>query len=198
VAVTGLPDKQEYHAVIMVKFARDCYAKLTQLLPSLAEKLGPDTLSLAFRVGLHSGPVTGGVLRGQKSRFQLFGDTINTASRMESNGVAGRIHISQATADELKAKGMGKWVEPRKDKIEAKGKGLMQTYFVNVHRAARSVVSTATFNTNESGTSDQQINYSLGGSSRKEDRGAIDGSTASEGSTPADDSQKEVGIHVEV
>ena len=153
-AVTGLPDPQIDHAVIMVKFARDCYSKMAQLLPSLAEKLGPDAATLAFRVGLHSGPVTGGVLRGQKSRFQLFGDTINTASRMETTGVTGRIHISQATADELTAKGLGKWVTPREDKVEAKGKGLMQTYFVNFQTATKSFASTGTFLTNESYTSD--------------------------------------------
>ena len=47
--------------------------EFAQLLPGLAEKLGEDTLNLLFRVGLHSGPITGGVLRGSKSRFQLFG-----------------------------------------------------------------------------------------------------------------------------
>ena len=41
--------------------------------------LGPDTGGLALRVGLHSGPVTAGVLRGEKARFQLFGDTVNTS-----------------------------------------------------------------------------------------------------------------------
>ena len=83
-----------------------------------------------MRVGLHSGSTTAGVLRGDKGRFQLFGDTVNTASRMESNGVRGRIHVSQATADALTVAGKASWLTPRDDKIEAKGKGLMQTYWV--------------------------------------------------------------------
>ena len=85
--MTGIPDPQEDHAVIMVKFAKDCMAKMSRLLQELAGTLGDDTLDLKMRVGIHSGSVTGGVLRGDKSRFQLFGSTMNTAARMESNGV---------------------------------------------------------------------------------------------------------------
>ena len=62
-----------------------------------------------------------GVLRGQKSRFQLFGDTVNTAARMESNGLKDRIHVSQQTADGLIAAGKGDWVSAREDKVFAKG-----------------------------------------------------------------------------
>jgi class 3 adenylate cyclase len=131
VAVTGLPEPQENHAVIMVKFADDCMNKMKVLTAELAETLGADTATLTMRVGLHSGSVTGGVLRGQKSRFQLFGDTVNTASRMESNGVAGRIHVSQETMLELIAKGKSSWITPREDKIIAKGKGELQTYWVS-------------------------------------------------------------------
>ena len=53
-------------------------------------------------------------------------------SRMESNGLAGRIHVSQATADVLKAAGRGSWLTPREEKIVAKGKGELQTYFVSI------------------------------------------------------------------
>jgi class 3 adenylate cyclase len=71
--VAGLPDPRPDHAVAMVRFARDCQLKMTSLSNELEVALGPDTAELAFRIGIHSGAVTGGVLRGQNSRFQLFG-----------------------------------------------------------------------------------------------------------------------------
>jgi class 3 adenylate cyclase len=141
VAVAGLPEPQENHAVIMAKFADDCMVKMGQLTKELAPALGEDTAGLAMRVGLHSGSVTGGVLRGQKSRFQLFGDTMNTASRMESNGMPHCIHVSQETADELIAKGKSGWVTPREDKIVAKGKGELQTYWVAIRCGPQSISS---------------------------------------------------------
>lgn len=82
------------------------------------------------RIGLHSGPTTAGVLRGIKGRFQLFADTVNTASRMESTGTPGRIQVSQATADELIRLGKSHWLSARPDLVQAKGKGDLQTYYV--------------------------------------------------------------------
>jgi len=131
-AVTGLPEPQEDHAVIMTQFAASCLIRMKKLMKKLEISLGDDTSELGLRVGLHSGEVTGGILRGEKSRFQLFGDTVNTASRMESNGMKGHIHCSQATADEIVSSGKEHWLSPRSDKIKAKGKGEMQTFWINL------------------------------------------------------------------
>lgn len=80
VAVTGLPDPRDDHAIVIAKYAVRCLLKFNVLTKRLEANLGPGTASLGMRFGLHSGPVTAGVLRGEKSRFQLFGDTINVVS----------------------------------------------------------------------------------------------------------------------
>lgn len=85
-----------------------------------------------------SGPVTAGVLRGKSARFQIFGDTVNVASRMESTGVAGRIQVSTETAILLKNAGKDCWIAPRQELIMAKGKGELQTYWVNPETKATS------------------------------------------------------------
>jgi hypothetical protein len=74
VAVCGLPSPNKKHSVVMARFAYDCYIKTTIVLRHLEVELGPDTAILGIRIGLNSGPVTAGVLRGERARFQLFGD----------------------------------------------------------------------------------------------------------------------------
>ena len=83
-----------------------------------------------MRFGLNSGPVTAGLLRGDRSRFQLFGDTVNTAARMESTGIPGRIQCSQSTADALRCSGKEHWLQSRGDVVEAKGKGILKTFWL--------------------------------------------------------------------
>ena len=129
--MTGVPNPQPAHAVIMVRFADECITKMHQVTSKLAATMGPDTADLSIRVGLHSGTATGGVLRGHKARFQLFGDSMNTAARMESHGLAGQIHVSEETAKALSAQGKSHWVTPRKDQLNVKGKGILQTFWVS-------------------------------------------------------------------
>ncbi|KAG7371467.1 adenylate cyclase [Nitzschia inconspicua] len=130
VAVTGIPHPRKDHAVLMAKFARDCMTVMHDVLGRLETNLGPDTTELGIRVGLNSGPVTAGVLRGDRARFQLFGDTVNTASRIETTGQKNRIHVSEETAALLRAAGKESWVELRKDTVQAKGKGELRTYWL--------------------------------------------------------------------
>lgn len=131
VAVAGLPEPRKDHAIVMARFARDCLVQFTATVKAMVVELGPDTEELGVRIGLHSGPVTAGVLRGERARFQLFGDTVNTTARMESTGQPNKIHVSQETADLLAAAGKSQWLRTRREKVVAKGKGELQTYWLD-------------------------------------------------------------------
>ena len=85
---------------------------------SSANGLGLEgVLDLTMHFGIHSRPITTGVLRFQKHRFELFGDTINTASRVESTSLPNRILLSSETAALLRNAGREDWTIPRRDKI---------------------------------------------------------------------------------
>jgi class 3 adenylate cyclase len=128
VAAAGIPESRPDHAVIMVKFANAMLEIIQEVLQELGERLQAN--KLALRVGIHSGPVTAGVLRGEKARFQLFGDTVNTTARHESGGKPGKIHISKETAALIQEAGHDNWIKPRRDKVYMKGKGYNETYWV--------------------------------------------------------------------
>jgi Adenylate and Guanylate cyclase catalytic domain len=114
----------------MARFAIDCRERMMELMKKLEVTLGPDCSELSMRIGMHSGPVTAGVLRGDRARFQLFGDTVNTASRMESTGAAGKIQLSPETAKLLIREGKGNWVTEREGAVEVKGKGSLKTFWL--------------------------------------------------------------------
>lgn len=123
------------HAMVMCRFAHEIHQLMSELTKDLEVQLGPGTSDLKMRIGLHSGSVVAGVLRGEKSRFQVFGDCMNTTARLESTGIPGMTHASKATADLLIKAGKRHWLTPRKELVQAKGKGeLPQTYWVAINR----------------------------------------------------------------
>ena len=91
-----------------------------------------DGRRLAFRTGINSGPVTAGIIGTHKFAYDLWGDTVNTASRMESSGVPGAIQVSPSTYELLKDRYV---CEPR-GPIEVKGKSEMATWLLIATRQA--------------------------------------------------------------
>ncbi|KNE65585.1 hypothetical protein AMAG_09565 [Allomyces macrogynus ATCC 38327] len=117
--VAGAPDRVPDHAERCVNFALDILDMIKAFKSATGE-------SINIRVGLHTGPVTAGVLGDLNPHWCLVGDTVNTASRMESTSKAGHIHISEDTYKKIK----DKFVTQPLDVMDVKGKGKMQTYWV--------------------------------------------------------------------
>jgi len=118
-AVCGAPDALGAHdaATRMALFAlavRDLVARETA------------RFGVQLRIGLHSGPVVAGVLGVLAPQFTLIGDTVNTASRMESHGAPGKVHCSAATRTLLR----GRFRFAARTPLNVKGKGVMQTYWL--------------------------------------------------------------------
>jgi adenylate cyclase len=85
-----------------------------------------------FRIGINSGPVIGGVIGRRKFVYDIWGDAVNIASRMESQGVPGKIQITQATYELVK----DAFVCERHGSIQVKGRGAMETYYLVRERLA--------------------------------------------------------------
>ncbi|XP_069117927.1 uncharacterized protein [Argopecten irradians] len=125
VVVSGLPIRNgNLHAGEIATMSLD----LMSAIGDFKIRHMPDE-TLQLRIGMHSGPAVAGVVGLKMPRYCLFGDTVNTASRMESNSVALRIHMSESTATILQVL-TGYHLECR-GQIEAKGKGKMTTYWLN-------------------------------------------------------------------
>ena len=118
-AVAGLPVPDENHAASLAELALDMQRTLTRLSPSWPSPI-------AMRIGIASGPVVAGVIGQRKFTYDLWGDTVNTASRMESHGRPHRIQVSEATHALLEDRYM--FSDPQV--VDVKGKGPMTTYFL--------------------------------------------------------------------
>ena len=94
------------------------------------EKEAEGQVAFSMRVGIHTGPVVAGIVGIKKFQYDIWGDTVNTASRMETNSQVGKVNISQATYELLKDD--SQFTFERREKIEVKGKGLLQMWFVSL------------------------------------------------------------------
>lgn len=90
-----------------------------------------------MRVGIHTGPVVAGIVGVKKFQYDIWGDTVNTASRMESSGGVGRVNISQATYELLRDD--PQFAFEYRGKVEAKGKGEIEMYFVQLSMDSHAV-----------------------------------------------------------
>jgi len=129
-AVAGAPEPRTDHASVAVEIGLD----MLDAVAGVRESTG---LPIEVRVGVGSGRVVGGVIGRRRLLFDLWGDTVNLASRMESSGVAGRVQVAESTYRLLPA---GRFVvEPRE--IEAKGLGRLSAYLVRRSRPGEIVPS---------------------------------------------------------
>lgn len=123
--VSGLPEPNgDKHAREIALMALD----ILQAVSSFNLRHKPE-YKIQIRIGMHSGSVCAGVVGKKMPHYCLFGDTVNTASRMESTGLPGKIHVSSATKAILDKFGTFQ-MEQRGD-VELKGKGTVTTYWLN-------------------------------------------------------------------
>jgi class 3 adenylate cyclase/Tfp pilus assembly protein PilF len=128
-AVAGVPEAHDDHALRAAQCALDMLAALNTLEITMPPELGDTSWvknvgEIQVRIGIHCGPVTAGVIGTERLQYDVWGDTVNVASRMESTSEPGRIQVSEAFANAL-----GCGVIPRGD-VEIKGKGSMNTYWL--------------------------------------------------------------------
>ncbi len=119
----GLPVPREGHAEAIARMG----LAMVDTLAIFRKKYDRD---LRVRVGIHVGPVVAGVIGTHKFTYDLWGETVNLASRMESHGVVGRVQVSEATHERLK----DVFTFEERGIVEVKGMGAMPTYLLNGHK----------------------------------------------------------------
>jgi adenylate cyclase len=118
----GIPELRDDHLEAMAQLALD----MNENFRETASPFG----NLNIRIGLHVGSAIAGVIGVRKFIYDVWGDTVNTASRLESHGMTGRVHVSEAVRDRL----LGKFEFESRGVVELRGRGPMPTYFLSAAR----------------------------------------------------------------
>ncbi|MEO8067412.1 MAG: adenylate/guanylate cyclase domain-containing protein, partial [Flavobacteriales bacterium] len=139
-AAGGLPTPNTTHATDVIKAALEMRDFIAE---GKARKIAEGLPYFEIRIGVHTGPVVAGIVGVKKFQYDIWGDTVNTASRMESSGEVGHVNISEATyalVRDVVVHGPTTTNEPPtmnpaftftpRGKVQAKGKGEMEMYFV--------------------------------------------------------------------
>ena len=117
--VAGVPQPRADHAVALATMALD----MIDAIETFNQEHGTQ---LKVRIGINSGPVVAGVIGTKKFIYDLWGDAVNIASRMESTGIPGRVHVTSDTHALLE----GRFAMEPRGAITVKGKGEMQTWLL--------------------------------------------------------------------
>ena len=115
----GIPVPREDHAEVIAELALDMTASLNDIKKETGR-------SFQMRMGINSGPVVAGVIGKMKFIYDLWGDSVNTAARMESHGIPGEIQVTESTFDLLQ----DKYVFVERGEVEVKGKGRLRAYLL--------------------------------------------------------------------
>lgn len=126
---SGIPHPRPDHVEAAVRAALDMLEAIAKISARMMQK-GLET-ALNVRIGMHTGSVVAGIIGTKKFAYDLWGDTVNTASRMESHGEAGKIHFSEEVYTALlKSVSEHEYCIEERGEMEIKGKGTMTTYFI--------------------------------------------------------------------
>ncbi|MFA6032262.1 MAG: adenylate/guanylate cyclase domain-containing protein [Myxococcota bacterium] len=130
-AVSGVPEPRKDNLEATAEMALDC-------MEAARSVAGPDGRPLQIKIGICTGPAVAGVIGGgKKFSYDVWGDTVNTASRMESTAPAGTIHVCESVHEKL----AGRYIFTSRGAMDVRGKGLMKTWFLVGRAGSKSVTA---------------------------------------------------------